>query len=98
MVAKRGLRAVAADEKPKKPARPMTLEEAVESGNYLEILLAQRREMVAALPGLSGPAVPAQHRQLSAISKDIAALQVKDAEDTEGGADVDDEEFSAEAI
>lgn len=93
----RKLRAVSADEMPQKP-KILTLDEAIESGDYLEILLAQRREMAAALPNLSGPAVPAQHRQLSLISKEIAALQAKDAEDTEGGADVDDAEFDAEAI
>ena len=95
MPSKPVLRAVGADEKRK---RPLTLDEAIELGDYLEISLAQRRDMAASLPNLNGPALAAMHRQLSLISKEIALLQVKDAEDTEGGADVDDEVFDAEAI
>lgn len=96
MGSKPALRAVSADEKP--APRILTLDEAIASGSYLEILRAQRREVVAALPGEKGPALAALHRQLSLLSKEIAALELKDAEDTGGGADVDDEEFDAAAI
>lgn len=95
MARKPVLRAVSADEKPK---RPLTLSEAIESGDYLQILLAQRRQIVEDLPEEKGPAKAAMHRQLSLLSKEIEALLSKSAEDTEGGADVEDAEFDAEAI
>lgn len=95
MPRKTPLRAVGADEPPPKPK---TLGQAIESGTYLEILVAQRAEIVESLPEEKGPAKAALHRQLSLISKEIEALRVKDADDTEGGADVDDEEFDAAAI
>lgn len=77
---------------------PMSLAEAIELGDYLEILMAQRRQIAADLPDEKGPAKAAMHRQLSLLSKEIQALLVKDAEDTEGGADVEDEEFDPEAL
>ncbi len=95
MSRKTPLRAVGADEKPPKPK---TLEEAIETGTYLEILVAQRAQIVNDLPDERGPAKAAMHRQLALLSKEIEALRVKDADDTEGGADVDDEEFDATAI
>lgn len=76
----------------------MSLADAIESGDYLQILLAQRREIAADLPDEKGPAKAALHRQLSLLSKEIEALQMKDAEDTEGGVDVEDEEFDPEAV
>ena len=68
----RALRAVSEGEKP--PA-PKTLLEAIESGNYREILLAQRRDIAAALPEERGPAKAALHRQLALISKEIETLE-----------------------
>lgn len=95
MPRKPALRAVSPDEK--RP-RLLTLDEAIESGDYLQILMAQRRDIVAGLPDEKGPARAALHRQLSLLSKEIEALLSKSAEDTEGGADVEDAEFDAEAI
>ena len=92
------LRAVDPDEPPPSPPKLKTLAEAIEGGDYLEILLAQRREIAHDLPDEKGPAKAALHRQLSLISKEIAALEMKDAEDTDGGADVDDAEFDTEVI
>ena len=76
----------------------MSLSEAIANGDYLDILLAQRREIVADLPDEKGPAKAALHRQLALLSKEIEQLQAKDAEDSEGGADVGDEEFDAAAV
>ena len=53
------------------PAPILTLSEAVESGDYLAILRAQRRDIVRSLPDEKGPAKAALHRQLSMISKEI---------------------------
>ena len=77
---------------------PMTLLEAIESGDYLSILLAQRREMVTALDDLKGPALPAMHNRISAVSKEIEALQRGDADEAEGGADVEDGKFDPEEV
>lgn len=97
VVRKPPVRALLPDEAPV-PPRIMTLAEAIESGDYLQILLAQRREIAADLPDEKGPAKAALHRQLSLLSKEIEALQRGGAEDAEGGANVEDGEFDAEAI
>ena len=91
------LRAVNPGEVPER-VKILTLAEAIESGEYLQILLAQRREIVADLPNEKGPAKAALHRQLSILSKDIEALQRGEDEDAEGGANVEDGEFDAAAI
>jgi hypothetical protein len=96
-VRKSALRAVAADEVPE-PPKILTLDEAIASGDYLQILLAQRRDMASALPNEKGPALAALHRQLSIISKEIEALQSRDSDEAEGGANVEDGEFDAAAI
>lgn len=76
MTRKSSLRAVRADEKPA-PSKPLTLMEAVETGDYRTILVAQRREIAAALPDEKGPAKAALHRQLSLIAKELEALDAK---------------------
>lgn len=96
-VRKSPLRAVEADETPV-PPKILSLAEAIETGDYLQILLAQRREIAESLPDEKGPAKAALHRQLSLISKEIEGLQRGEAEDAEGGANVEDGEFDAEAI
>lgn len=100
---KKPLRAVAPNEKAPRTrkVKPPTLNEAIESGDYLEILRAQRRDIVDALPDEKGPAKAALHRQLAMISKDIQALEAKQAqaekEDAEGAV-VDDEAWDPEAL
>ena len=91
------LRAVAPGEVPE-PPKIMTLDEAIASGDYLQILLAQRRDMAASLPNEKGPALAALHRQLSIISKEIEVLTSRDSDEAEGGADVEDGKFDAAAI
>jgi len=88
------LRAVGPDDAP--PSKPMTLLEAIESGNYLDILMAQRRDIVASLPEEKGPAKAALHRQLSILSEKIEQLEAADPEDAED--DVPDEPFSSATI
>jgi len=97
-MAKAKLRAVAPDEKPAKPAKPKTLAEAIEGGDYLEILLAQRREIATSLPDEKGPAKAALHRQLSLISKEIEALTAAAEQEAAEDAEVPDEEFDASAV
>jgi len=74
------LRAVATGERPapRKRVAPKakTLADAVAGGDYLDILKAQRNEIVGSLPGEKGPAKAALHRQLSLISKEIQTLEL----------------------
>ncbi|RKT33666.1 hypothetical protein DEU34_2270 [Microbacterium sp. AG1240] len=76
----------------------LSLDQAIKSGSYVQILIAQRVEMVTALPETKGPALAALHRQISLTSKEIEALLSRDSDESEGGANVDDGEFDAEAI
>jgi hypothetical protein len=71
-MAKGTLRAVTPGEK---LAKPKTLLQAIEGGNYREILLAQRREIASSLPDEKGPAKAALHRQLALISKEIETIE-----------------------
>ena len=100
MVAKRSLRAVSADEKPPVEAKPLTLAEAVETGDYLKILIAQRHEIAEAIPDEKGPAKAALHRQLSIVAKEIEAIEAANArsEETESHANVEDGKFDAAAV
>lgn len=91
------LRAVKPGEKPE-PARILTLAEAIESEDYLQILLAQRRDIAADMPNVTGPAKAAMHGQFSRISKEIESLRSRDSDEAEGGANVEDGEFDSEAI
>lgn len=90
---------------PPEPPKPQTLAEAIEAGDYLGILRAQRRELVTDLRNASGPAKAAMHRQFALLSKEIAALEEEAAavakEDGEaggGGSEDADEAFDPEAL
>src|SRR5690606_18512200 len=96
-VRKSALRAVSPADVPV-PQKVSTLAEAIEAGDYLEILLAQRREIASSLPDEKGPAKAALHRQLSMISKEIEQLQSRDADEGEGGANVGYGKFDAAAV
>ena len=98
MTAKRSLRAVGQDEAPSVPPKILTLTEAIESGDYLEILRAQRRDIAGSLPDEKGPAKAALHRQLSIISKEIEGLEAQAQEEADDAELGGDEEWDAEAI
>lgn len=85
---KRALRAVSAEEPPPAPAPVLTLAQAVETGDYLTILVAQRREIAESLPDERGPAKAALHRQLSIIAKEIEALNVKSRQEANEDGDL----------
>lgn len=95
MVSKPDLRVVRPGESVPKP---LSLVEAVERGDYLEILRAQRRDIAAALPDEKGPAKAALHRQLSLIAKEIETLESRPDEEAGKRAEVGDVEFDASAI
>lgn len=96
MAAKRSLR-VATDAD---AAKPLTLIEAVERGSYLEILKAQRRQMVADVAAEKGPALAALHRQIALHSKEISTLEHAESESQEVASrgEVPDAPFDASAV
>lgn len=99
MAGKSALRAVAPDEKPAAKKPPLTLAQAVELGDYREILLAQQREIASTVGEEKGPAKAALHRQLSAISKELQALNAAAKEEaTENGESTPDEQLDASAF
>lgn len=96
--ARKPLRAVSPDEKPE-PKKPKSMIEAVESGgSYLDILIAQRLEMMRDVKDVTGPAKAALHRQIALHSKEIAGLEAAAKEEADESAEVPDEEFDSEAI
>lgn len=100
MTSKRTLRAVSADEAPPVKQKPLTLAQAVETGDYLKILVAQRHEIAEAIPDEKGPAKAALHRQLSIVAKEIEAIEAANERDEESGssAAVQDGKFESSAI
>jgi hypothetical protein len=100
MPPRKRLRAVTeADVKPpaEKP-RPRTLAEAIEGESYLDILIAQRREMVRDVRDEKGPAKAAMHRQIALLSKEITALQAEAQQEAVESGEVEDEAFDAAAL
>ena len=98
MASKASLRAVKPGEVAPEPKKPLSLIEAVELGDYLEILRAQRRDIADSLPDEKGPAKAALHRQLSVIAKEIETLEAREQQEGSRNATVSDEAFDAEAI
>lgn len=92
MTARKGLRAVTEHEQ---PAKPKSLIEAVQGGDYREILSAQRMEIARCLPDERGPAKAALHRQLSLIAKELAGLDQQAIEEASDLEHADDEEWTA---
>lgn len=83
------------------PVEPITsLEDAIERGTYLDVLVWQRKVAAKALPNLGGPALAAMHRQIAALSKEIETIRSAETEGTEIGDAIEapDEEFDASAL
>lgn len=98
MASKTPLRAIGDGETPESKKPPMTLMQAVEAGDYLEILRAQRRDIATCLPDEKGPAKAAMHRQLSIIAKEIELLEAREAQEEQQRGTVSDGAFDAAAI
>jgi hypothetical protein len=96
-MAKAPLRVVKPGEAPPAP-KILSLAEAIESGDYLQILLAQRREIVSDLPNMQGPAKAAMHRQVSILSKEIEGLEARAEEEADDAEFDADETWDEEAI
>ena len=101
-MAKKTLRAVGEDERPAEPVEPLTLTEAVESGDVLEMLLAQRRLIAEALTSAAEGTRPQFNNELNKLHALIAAEQSRRAAATEQEAaesgDIADEAFDASAV
>lgn len=97
MAAVEKLRAVEPGER---PTRKLTVAQAASSGSHLDLLISMRERIAKTVSSDDCPPrdLASLSRRLQDISKEIEALQVKDAEDNDGGAGVEDEEFDAEAI
>jgi len=80
------------------PKKVLTLGEAIAGGDYLQILLAQRRDIADALPDEKGPAKAALHRQLSLISKEIETLEMAGLGEGSVVANTDDDGWDQSAI
>lgn len=98
MTSKPPLRAVKPGETPPEPLKIMTLAQAIECGDYLEILRAQRRDIADSLPEEKGPAKAALHRQLSLISKEIEGIEARAEEEADDAEFEADETWDEEAI
>lgn len=87
-----------ADEAAAEQETPKTLDEAIAGGDYREILEAQCRDIVKALPSASGPSRAALHMRLSAIVKELEDMKVAGTGDGSVVATTDDERWDPEAI
>ena len=96
MVAKRGLRAVAEDEKP--PA-PKSVTEAAKSGTTRELLSAMRARIAEAVEDPNTPArdLAALTKRLVEVVRDIEAIDAR-TEEAESHANVEDGKFDAAAV
>lgn len=55
---------------------PLNLRDAVLSGDYRSILVAQRLELAESIPVEKGPAKAALHRQLTLVAQEIQRLEL----------------------
>lgn len=97
---KKTLRAVGADEKPAQKAKPKSLVEAAEGGDYRELLEAQRMDIARSLanPETQGPARAALHRQLGMVARELREMDAADEQEVREGGIAPDEAFDASAI
>lgn len=83
MAAKK-LRVVAPGEKPAEPQEPLTLLEAVEAGDHLAIMLAQRRiiaESLTTAPDNTRPQFSNELNKLNALIREEEARRSAEAQD-----------------
>ena len=96
MAAKRPLRAVTTDEKP----RPKSITEAASSGTHRELLVAMRDRIAKAVEDPNCPPrdLASLSRRLHELSKDIEQHDAVEAQEVSQGGPVADEDFDASAI
>lgn len=94
------LRAVAEDEKPVKPVKPLSVREAATAGTHRDLLVAMRARIAEAVTDVECPPrdLAALTRRLQDIAKEIEQLDIRDLEEGGGVEVVEDEEWDAEAL
>jgi len=99
MVAKRGLRAVAPDEKPAAPVRSKSVTEAAKAGSARELLAATRDRIAVAVEDQNTPArdLAALTKRLMETVREIEAIDAR-AQEAEEHAEVEDGKFEASAV
>lgn len=91
------LRAVKPDER--KPAVPLTVVEAAESGDHRALLVAMRTRIAKTIAGDCPPRdLAALTRRLQDIAKDIEQIDAQEQQEVARGGSVADEAFDADAI
>jgi hypothetical protein len=92
------LRSVATDEQPA-PRRKQTIQEAADSGNRRQLLVAMRERVAVTVqdPGCPPRDLSSLTRRLQEIAREIEAIDARAAEEG-AGADVGDEDWAPEAL
>lgn len=100
MATRKTLRAVGADEKPAPKAKPKTLVDAANGGDYRELLEAQRLDIATSLqnPETQGPARAALHRQLGLIARELREMDAADEQEGRENGATPDAAFDASAV
>ena len=91
------LRAVAPGEKPPEPAKKFTVTTAAAEGTIRDQLVALRERVAKAVEDPNCPPrdLAALSRRLMEITKEIAAIDAREAEEEGGGARTPDDEWAA---
>lgn len=94
------LRAVAANEKPPKAKKPLTILEAAEADDRLAELVAMRRRLAQALDDPNCPArdMAALSRRQLEIGREIEAMKAVAERDGDGEQPAEDEDLDPAAI
>jgi hypothetical protein len=81
-------------------AKPKTLVEAAASGDYRQLLEAQRLDIARSLqnPETQGPARAALHRQLGLVARELREMDEAAQEEGSQNGPVADEAFASEAL
>lgn len=99
-MAQKPLRAVAPDEKPAAPRKPLSVSEAAKSGDHRALLVAMRDRIAQTVASTDCPPrdLAALTRRLQDIAREIASLDARAHDEAEvAGGDIDDT-FDASAV
>jgi hypothetical protein len=100
-MARQPLRAVTdGDKPPEQPKKRLSITQAAEEGDHLEMLRAMRRRVATTVEDPNCPAreLASLTRRLQELVREIEATEARLAEEATEGADVPDEEWSSEAL
>ena len=94
------LRVVSPGEKPPAPLKPKSIVQAAEEGSRLELLRALRLRLARAVQDPECPPrdLAALTRRLDDLAKQVEGLELAAQQEDRERVDVDDEDWSAEAL